>query len=262
MNRKYKIAFLGTGTCSSTSRNPASFVISDGEKLTAVDFGGGAYHQLSRLEDDDFHPDKLKNLMLTHYHIDHISGIPDLIWGKQYSPLENRTAPLNIYGPKGLTDFWENRLTPFINKTIDINFELHEITGNSQINLGEIKVFPTAMDHTLESTAYSFEIDGKTITFTGDTNLNENLISLINRSDIVITEWSFTNIQDRKKKHLDNKSILKLFDVIRNDCDLYFTHIYPEKELIFKEQTKKIKKIIANSENKCFFPEDLLVIEI
>ena len=71
-------------------------------------------------------------------------------------------------------------------------------------------------------------------------------------SDIAITEWSFTDNNNETAKHMNNNSILKLLDSVRSDCDLYFTHIYPENGMDFMEQIKKIKKFIANNSNKCF----------
>jgi len=51
---------------------------------------------------------------LTHYHVDHISGLPDLLWGEMWDYTGHRTEPLTFVGPKGLKNFYEDRLLPFM----------------------------------------------------------------------------------------------------------------------------------------------------
>jgi ribonuclease Z len=90
------VVFLGTaGSVPTAARAlPATLVRRGGERLL-FDCGEGTQRQLLRsvgLVD-------LEEIFLTHFHADHVLGLPGLL--KTFS-LRGREAPLTIYGPPGL----------------------------------------------------------------------------------------------------------------------------------------------------------------
>ena len=108
------LAFLGTGTCCATSRKPSATALSDGNEVLCVDFGGGAYHQIARLGRPLFNYRNISTVFLTHFHVDHISGLPDLLWGEMWDYTGRREDPITLVGPHGLKNFYEQRLLPFL----------------------------------------------------------------------------------------------------------------------------------------------------
>jgi mRNA degradation ribonuclease J1/J2 len=187
-----QLAFLGTGSSSSTEKNPSSFALSNGDEMILIDTGGSSYHQISGLNNKNFSSDITENIFLTHFHMDHVSGLPDFICEEIWNSRGQRTIPLNITGPKGLHDFWYKRFIPFFNREIPFQVNLHELSDGGIYNKFFCQVRAVKLEHSEDSTAYLVTAGSVKIAFTGDTGICEPLIETINSADIAVCEWSFT----------------------------------------------------------------------
>jgi len=93
------IVFLGTaGSMPTAQRAPAALLLRRGGDRLLVDCAEGTQRQL--LRSSVGLPD-LEEVFLTHFHADHVLGLPGMF--KSFS-LRGRELPLVIYGPRGLTD--------------------------------------------------------------------------------------------------------------------------------------------------------------
>jgi ribonuclease Z len=96
----FKVTLLGTGTPipSNDRFGPCTLIEADDQKLL-VDAGRGATIRLRQL---DIPIGRLDALLLTHFHSDHTSGIPD-VWltGWLESYFGTRQTPFRVVGPQG-----------------------------------------------------------------------------------------------------------------------------------------------------------------
>src|SRR5947199_5156787 len=93
------LVFLGTaGSMPTAQRAPAALLVRRGGERLLFDCAEGTQRQLLRssvgLVD-------LQEIFLTHFHADHVLGLPGML--KTFA-LRGRTAPLVVYGPRGLED--------------------------------------------------------------------------------------------------------------------------------------------------------------
>ncbi len=91
--------FLGTaGSMPTAQRSPAALMIRRGGERLLFDCAEGTQRQLLRssvgLVD-------LREVFLTHFHADHVLGLPGML--KTFA-LRGREQPLDVYGPRGLVD--------------------------------------------------------------------------------------------------------------------------------------------------------------
>src|SRR5215218_11322844 len=94
------VVFLGTGgAVPSARRSTASVLVSRGGERLLFDCGEGTQRQLQK----SLGLVQVDAIYLTHFHADHILGLPGLL--KSYD-LTDREAPLAIYGPRGLHDLF------------------------------------------------------------------------------------------------------------------------------------------------------------
>ena len=94
-----RITFLGTGGATPTpNRNPSAIVVRRGSELLMFDCGEGAQQQMMRAKTGM----KISAIFLTHFHADHVLGIPGLI---QTLAFQGRKEPLEIYGPPRVGKF-------------------------------------------------------------------------------------------------------------------------------------------------------------
>jgi ribonuclease Z len=113
------VTFLGTGgSVPSARRSTASVLIARGGERLMFDCGEGTQRQMQR----SLGLTQVDEIYLTHFHADHILGLPGLL--KTYD-LTDREVPLSIYGPPGLRDLFQV-LSPLIGR-IGFGLDLVEL---------------------------------------------------------------------------------------------------------------------------------------
>ncbi len=197
------VVFLGTGTPGPTpNRQGPSLAVVAGGKAYLGDVGVGVVRQADAAFANGVRaldPSKLDIAFVSHLHSDHTLGLPDLIltpW------VLGRTAPLELYGPPGISAMAENILKAYAE---DIHIR---ITGLEQanetgykVNAHEIKPGVIYQDSNVKVTAfavhhgswplalgYRFDAAGKSIVFSGDTAPAESVVEACNGCDLLIHE--------------------------------------------------------------------------
>ncbi len=92
------LTFLGTGAaCPSVERNVSGLALSREGETMLLDCGEGTQRQMMRYGVGF----SFREIYFTHYHADHILGLTGLL---RTMGLQERTAPVTLYGPKGAGD--------------------------------------------------------------------------------------------------------------------------------------------------------------
>ncbi|MBI2109861.1 MBL fold metallo-hydrolase, partial [Candidatus Woesearchaeota archaeon] len=145
-----KVTFLGTSSMVPTKdRNHSGILVNYKSDNILVDCGEGIQRQL-RIA--DIFPTKITKILITHWHGDHVLGLPGFIdtLGKS-----NYSKVLEIYGPKGSKDFFNKMMQVFVPKS-QIQVKITEVTKDGKLYENEdysIEVYK--MDHTALCYAYS-----------------------------------------------------------------------------------------------------------
>jgi ribonuclease Z len=138
--------FLGTGgSVPSARRSTASVMLSRGGQRLLFDCGEGTQRQLQR----SLGLTQVDEIYLTHFHADHILGLPGLL--KTYD-LTAREEPLTIYGPRGLRDLFKT-LGRLIGRT-DYGIDLIEIDPGEAVHLDGAEVQAFAVEHSVRANGY------------------------------------------------------------------------------------------------------------
>jgi len=257
-----KLAFLGTGTCNSTPRNPTALALSDGNEIVMIDCGGGCYHQLSRLNDNHFRYNTISTILLTHFHIDHVSGLADIIWGEMWDTRSPRTDPITIAGPPGLSRFIDNQLLPLIGnilipfRIISSDLEDGAIYKGSFFSAQSFKV-----SHGKVACGFLINVGNTKLAITGDTGYCNNLVKLLTASDIAVMEWSISGHSDNPS-HISRTDIEQLLNLRVFPSKTYFTHLYLSPGKSFDDQVQFNRKILTEREESFCFPGDMETITI
>jgi len=139
--------FLGTGgSVPSARRSTASVMLVRGGKRMMFDCGEGTQRQLQR----SLGLAQVDEIYLTHFHADHILGLPGLL--KTYD-LTAREEPLTIYGPRGLRDLFK-MLGRLIGRT-DYGIDLVEIDPGEAVRHDGAEVQAFAVEHSVRANGYA-----------------------------------------------------------------------------------------------------------
>ena len=144
--------FLGTaGAAPSAQRGAPGHLVRRGGDRILVDCGEGTQRQLLRsgvgLVDVD-------DVLITHCHADHVLGLPGML--KTFA-LRAREAPLQLYGPAGLTDLMAT-LRPVIGR-LTYKVDVRQLSPGDAVERDGYRVHAFATDHHVPSVGYALVED-------------------------------------------------------------------------------------------------------
>src|SRR3989338_5533168 len=120
---KIPIVFLGTSQAIPTAkRNHIAMLLHYKNETILVDCGEGTQRQFRKAK---INPCKITRLLITHFHGDHVFGLPGLF---QTLALNNYQKTLYIYGPKGTKEFIKKIFETFIHAK-KIKIQVEEVNG-------------------------------------------------------------------------------------------------------------------------------------
>lgn len=141
------IKFLGTGNAVPTKlRNHTAILVTIGNENILVDCGEGTQRQFMYA---NLSPTKITKLLVTHWHGDHILGIPGLL---QTLAMSEYSKTLHIYGPKG-TNYFMNLMSELF-KDFKLNLKVEEITSTAK-SFGQLQIESEEMLHDAATNAYA-----------------------------------------------------------------------------------------------------------
>ena len=122
MAEKINITFLGTGSAIPTAkRNHPAVLLQYKDENILFDCGEGTQRQFRKAH---LNPCKLTRIFITHWHADHVLGIPGLL---QTLMLNSYNKTLHIYGPSGTEKMMQLYIGLFAYKGQNYPIKVHEI---------------------------------------------------------------------------------------------------------------------------------------
>ena len=145
-----KLTFLGTSQAIPTeSRNHTAMLLEYDDESILIDCGEGTQRQFRKA---GINPCKITKMLITHWHGDHILGIPGLL---QTLALNNYNRTLDVYGPQGTKRYMSMILDMFI-FVGKIKVNVHEIEKRRFYeNKFILEAFP--LRHSAPCLAYVFQ---------------------------------------------------------------------------------------------------------
>jgi len=145
------VLFLGTsGSWPTPKRNVSAVAVKRGPEVLLFDCGEGTQRQFM-LSPMSFM--QVARIFVTHFHGDHFLGIPGLV---QSMTMSDRTAPLEMYGPRGMKDLVRQLLTlGYFKPGFDV--PVHELSGGDAVDFGEYVVRALEAQHTVPALSYALE---------------------------------------------------------------------------------------------------------
>ena len=228
----FRFRALGTGTVAlSPTRGCAGYLVeTDGVRLL-IDCGSGVTRRLAELR---IEWQSITHIALTHFHLDHYSDIPTLLYAFRYGMLPVRSAPLEIIGPVGTQALFDKMAgiygtfmtAPVYPQTIaEIEPGQTRNLQPAACNLSAFKV-----PHTAESVAYSITLGSRRIVYTGDTGVSPELGEWARGCDLLVAECSLPTAM-AIPEHLTPEQVGELGRAAQPGM-LALTHFYPPVEQV------------------------------
>lgn len=221
-----ELIVLGSGSSvPHWKRGSAGYLVSGGGRTILVDVGLGTLQKLATLRIPLAEPDAAA---FTHLHLDHTAELAPLLFALR-NPGIGRTKTLTLLGAPGFREFYIRLLGTYgvWVEPLDYPLEIKEIDGHP-VPLGGLTLRAFPVSHSPQSVAYRVEdpSDGKTIAFSGDTDVCEGLVEAVRGADLAVIECSFPDGR-KAEGHLTPGEAGEIAS--RSGAKrLLLTHFYPE----------------------------------
>lgn len=147
---KIPIIFLGTGqTIPTATRNHTAILLKYKNENILIDCGEGTQRQFRKAK---INPCKLTKILITHWHGDHVLGLPGLF---QSLVLNGYKKTLHIYGPKGTKKFTKELIKTFI-PVLRFKAKVHEVKGKF-VDTPDFEISALPLQHGLPCNGYVFK---------------------------------------------------------------------------------------------------------
>lgn len=182
---------LGSGTAvPHPERGSAGYLVRGGGRTILVDAGLGTLRMLAVLGVPLTDPDAVA---FTHLHLDHTAELAPMLFALR-NPGIGRTKILTLIGAPGLRDFYARlrRMYGTWVEPLDYPLGVEEIEDRP-VAVGEVALRAFPVSHTPQSVAFRVEDPtvGKTVAFSGDTDVCEGLVVASRGADLAVFECSF-----------------------------------------------------------------------
>jgi len=236
-----KFTILGSGTSvPHPQRSSSGYWLETSDGSLLLDCGASAIHRMAQENLDWVNLDAI---WISHFHLDHIGGLPAFLFGTKYAPeTQERAKPLKIFGAKNLRRLIEafgnageyNLLKqPFPVEIIEVEpLEKFEIFGGLEAVAAETP-------HTDESLAIHLKAENdKTLVYTADTGFTKTLGTLARAVDLLVMECSFVKNKPIET-HLELAEAMYLVRYAAPK-QVVLTHLYPEWDAVdFQKEVRR-----------------------
>lgn len=196
-----ELVILGSGTAVPTpERGAAGYLLIVEDERMMLDCGPGSTRKLAQagcaLND-------LDGVMISHFHPDHICDLAAVLFGARI-PGYARTRTLTLAGPAGLREH-HNRLLNLFGRWLEAEDYKLEFIEFSQTRphaqFQNCKVVTELVAHSHPAIGYRIETAAGAITYSGDTDYCDAIISLCRDAELAVLECS-TPDDEKIKGHL------------------------------------------------------------
>ena len=253
-----EVTILGTGCMQPTKdRNHSGLLLNYKKENILLDCGEGIQRQM-RIA--GIKPAKISRLLISHWHGDHVFGIPGLMSSMGADKSE---AKLYIYGPSGTKRYLEHLFKSFAAKDI-IEHEVIEVDEGKFFENDDFYLEAYPLKHSVKCVGYSFvEKDRRRIRVAKAEKLGlsgpilgklQQGMDVVHKGKKVTSDEVTYEVKGKKIGYIADTVVCKGAEMIARDADLLVsegTHLDDIKEKVGKYMhlTVKDAALIASENN-------------
>ena len=240
-NGRTIITILGSGTCvPSLQRSSCSVLVEIGNQKLLFDVGPGTMRRLLEAGQSIF---DISHIFLSHFHPDHSGELVPFLFATQYPDKNQRKKTLTIIAGKGFASFYgrlQNVYGDWIKPAPEI-VDIIEFSNRSRDarRFADFAVESCPVEHREESIAFRVtDHRGKSMVYSGDTDVSDSLVALAKNADLFICESAFPD-ELKTKGHLTPclAGEMATRSAVR---ELILTHFYPVCDTVdIKKQCRR-----------------------
>lgn len=217
------------GGRASARQHLSTFVIDDRVSIDAGSLGFAA---------SDTQRELIRDIVLTHAHLDHIAGLP-LFIDDLFSDLKE---PVRIHAVRSVIDVLEEHIFNWkvyprfseLENNVGPVVRYFELTRGTRSHIAHLMITPVEVNHLVPSTGFIIEDDKSTVALSGDTaepGVFWETLKTISQLSALLIECAFPNdLGDlaRSSYHMTPERLnAELSKFARPECPIYIINIKP-----------------------------------
>jgi ribonuclease BN (tRNA processing enzyme) len=185
-----ELTVIGSGTgVPSLRRGSPALAVATGGRLVLLDLGSGTLRSLLRY---GLNFSDLDILALTHRHPDHVGDLVPFLFATRYSLGYTRREPFTLLAAQGFIEF-HGKLKEAFGEWVEPPPGLMEVRELSPTTADAARwegltVRSAPTNHTAGSLAYRLEAEGRSLVYSGDTDVSPSLVELAQGTDLLVLE--------------------------------------------------------------------------
>ncbi len=157
-----------------------------------LDLGSGSVGALQAVTELD----QLDAVVISHLHPDHFMDLCGLYVARRYRPGGPPSQPLTIYGPQHTQSRFTQSYGLECAAELPEIFDIRELADGTEFQIGPITIMPRLVSHPVQAFGLRLQHDGRTLTYSGDTDSCASLIDLARGADLLLAEASYQDGRD------------------------------------------------------------------
>lgn len=221
-----RLVVVGSGTVvPEGDRGGSSFWVEGDGVRALVDCGPGASGSLERC---GLPWRRTTHLALTHFHADHVGGLPGFFFALKHAIRPAREESLTVVGPPGTRALFEGLSAALGDYFLEPGFpvEVVEVAPGEGVDLSaEVRLTTWKTPHTDESHALRLDFARGACGYTGDTGPCAELGDFYRGVELLVCECSLTE-EEVGDNHLSPRTAAEIARRAQPEL-LLLTHVYP-----------------------------------
>jgi ribonuclease BN (tRNA processing enzyme) len=197
------------------------------------DLGNGTLANLSTATD----PYAIDAVFITHLHPDHFLDLFALMAMVRYAP-EGTEKPISVFAPEGLHARMAALLTGHGRQDLADAFEWTTLRDREAVDVGPMRVMPSAVDHERPTFALVAQAAGKRLCYTSDSRLSQPVRDAAAGCDLLLSEATLPQAYSGRAPHMTPAEAGELAST-SGATTLVLTHLWPTvpRDAILREAT-------------------------
>ncbi len=185
-----ELIVLGSGTgVPSQRRGAPAYAVKAAGRLLLLDLGSGACRALLR---HDLNFSQVDVIALSHLHPDHIGDLVPFLFASHYALGYTRKEPFWLLAARGFRNFHE-RLKAAFGQWVEAPpglLQLRELEPEKSDRFvwEDLIIKSAPVNHIHGSLAYRLETGGRSLVYSGDTDVSDSLVELARGADLLVLE--------------------------------------------------------------------------
>ena len=147
----------------------------------------------------------LDAVAISHMHGDHFLDLVTYTYARRYHPAGSPGC-LPVFGPSDIESHLLGVFGRPVDELLSEVYEFHPAAGPGRFDIGPFEVETVRVNHPVETYAMRLTAGGRSLTYSADTGLSDDLVKLAGDTDLFLCEASYLEGEDNPPDiHLTGK---------------------------------------------------------